>query len=83
MAQNGAAFVRGEPPPTVGCSDCFARFEDKVRRVVAAAARATTAERPVRTSYYLDASISTGANDSAVCVMKPSLSRFLPRQHSS
>ena len=61
--ENGAAFVNGENPPTSGCGDCFARLEEKIRRVVRTAARVSTPEHPVTTSYYMHALISTGAAD--------------------
>ena len=63
MELNGAAFVRGENPPTSGCGDCYARLEEKIRRVIHTAKRVSTRERPVRTSYYMDVSLSTGALD--------------------
>ena len=63
MEMNGAMFVNGENPPTTGCGDCYAHHEALIRKVVATAARVSTPERPIWTSYYIDTSISTGAND--------------------
>lgn len=63
MELNGAAFVRGENPPTAGCGDCYARLEEKIRRVIRTAQRVSTPARPIRTSYYMDPSLSTGALD--------------------
>ena len=50
MELNGAAFVDGENPPTTGCGDCYAKHEEKIRRVVRTAARVSTKERPIYTS---------------------------------
>ena len=84
MELNGAMFVNGENPPTTGCGDCYAKLEEKIRRVVRTAARvnafaatatsmvlnkaqATTSPTldrgPIKTSYYIDTAISTGAAD--------------------
>lgn len=60
---NGAMFVNGENPPTSGCGDCYAQHEALIRKVVKTAARVSTPDRPIWTSYYIDTSISTGAND--------------------
>ena len=63
MEMNGNMFVSSENPPTSGCDDCYARHEALIRKVVKTAARVSTPERPIWTSYYIDTSISTGAND--------------------
>jgi hypothetical protein len=60
---NGAMFVNGENPPTSRCGDCYAQHEALIRKVVKTAARVSTPERPIKTSYYIDTSISTGAYD--------------------
>jgi hypothetical protein len=56
-------FVNGENPPTSGCEDCYAQHEALIRKVVQTAERVSTPERKIYTSYYMDASISTGADD--------------------
>jgi hypothetical protein len=63
LESNGAMFVNGENPPTSGCDHCYAQHEALIRKVVKTAARVSTPERPIWTSYYIDTSISTGAND--------------------
>ena len=63
LEMNGAMFVNGENPPTSGCDDCYANHEALIRKVVSTAARVSTPERPITSSYYIDTSISTGAND--------------------
>ena len=66
MEMNGAMFVNGENPPTSGCGSCYAWVEEKIHRVVRTAARSSTTAKPVKTSYYIHATISTGATDSVV-----------------
>lgn len=63
METNGAMFVNGEDPPTTGCDGCYAQHEALIRKLVKTAARVSTPERPIWTSYYIDTSISTGAYD--------------------
>ena len=63
LEMNGAMFVNGENPPTSRCGDCYAQHEALIRKVVKTAARVSTPARPIKTSYYIDTSISTGAND--------------------
>ena len=45
MEMDGAMFVNGENPPTTGCGDCYDKLEEKIRRVVRTAARASTPGR--------------------------------------
>ena len=64
MEMNGAMFVNGENPPTSGCGSCYAWVEENIHRIVRTAARSSTTAKPVKTSYYIHATISTGATDS-------------------
>jgi hypothetical protein len=64
MEMNGAMFVNEENPPTTGCGHCFANKLAAIKKVVETAKRVKQVNgRPVTTSYYMDTSISTGAND--------------------
>ena len=55
MEDNGAQFVHGT-------SDALMEY---IPRVFAAARRASTPARPVKTTYYFHAFVSTGVNDSS------------------